>query len=56
MTPLQWQESPEQVPPQKRPTASADSHDSAVGKADPWFVIAMALIGLVVGFLLAKSL
>ncbi|HLD71941.1 MAG TPA: cupredoxin domain-containing protein [Candidatus Peribacteraceae bacterium] len=55
MTPLQWQESPEQVQPQMPSTAPSAHPSSTTGKADPWFAIAIALIGLIVGFWLGKS-
>lgn len=51
MTPLQWQESPEDAQPHSRPVA----HISATGKTDPWFAVSIALLGLIIGFWLGKS-
>ena len=48
MTPLQWQELPQQAQP-------PGNRSSAVGKSDPWFAISITLIGLIIGFWLGRS-
>ena len=55
MTPLQWQDAPQQAEPQKRQSASVDMRDAPQKNANPWFIISILLIGLIAGFWFGKS-
>lgn len=47
MAQLQWRDAPEQSAPRLHPSSSAT-------KTDPWFGIAMGLVGVIVGYIIGN--